>query len=217
MHSPTPASAPFSRYQLILASTSPYRRLLLARLGVVFRVEDPGLDEIVTAEEAASSAVCRLAHAKASAVAKRHLDAFVIGSDQMLTLGNKLVSKPGNLENAIEQLAAASGKTVRFHTGLCVMAPDGRHLTSDTTTDVTFRTLTEHEIVHYLNIEKPFDCAGSFKVEGLGIALLHRISSHDPTALIGLPLIAVVEHLRDLDLNILDFLPKRGKKRTKRQ
>jgi septum formation protein len=192
---------------LVLASTSPYRRDLLARLRVPFDQCAPVVDEAMFADESAPAAVLRLARAKAAAVAEMRPEAYVIGSDQMVVLNKRAVSKPGDFATAKAQLAAASGQTVHFYTGVCVRAPDGADPASVVTTEVTFRVLTTWEIERYLQLESPYDCAGAFKAELLGIALVERIASSDPTALIGLPLIAVIDHLRQLGVNLLAALP----------
>lgn len=196
--------------RLVLASTSPYRRELLGRLQVPFTCCAPEVDEAVTAGATARDTVLRLARAKAAAGARLHPSAFVIGSDQVATLDGQIVSKPGSHAAARAQLRAASGRTIRFDTAICVRAPDGREASSVAATDVTFRILSDDVIETYLDAEKPYDCAGAFKVEGLGIALLASVDGPDPTALIGLPLMAVVDHLAALGLQLFDLLPQRG-------
>lgn len=185
---------------LVLASTSPYRRELLARLRLPFRTEDPAVDESPQHDEAPASLAARLASAKAVAVADRlrahpvnASDRLVIGSDQVATIdGSTPIGKPGTHERAVAQLRAASGRSLAFHTALTVAPLDGSApLTEVVTTQVRFRTLSEQEIEQYLRAETPYDCAGAAKSEGLGIALLSAIDGPDPTALIGLPLIAL--------------------------
>ncbi|MGD9603877.1 MAG: nucleoside triphosphate pyrophosphatase [Gammaproteobacteria bacterium] len=193
---------------LVLASSSRYRRELLARLCIPFATHAPDVDENARPGEDGPALVIRLARAKAAAAALAYPSAFVVGSDQVLMLEGAPVSKPGCIDAARRQLAAASGRTIRFHTGVCVRAPDGRERARDVVTDVTFRALDAPEIDRYLLVERPFDCAGSFRIEGLGIALVTAVGSEDPTALIGLPLIAVSGYLRDLGLDPLAALPE---------
>jgi septum formation protein len=183
--------------RLILASTSAYRRELLARLGIAFTQIAPEVDESPLSGEAPAALATRLAHAKADAVAKAHPGAWVIGSDQVAELDGQPLGKPGGPERAIAQLHAMSGRDVRFHTAVCVAdaTSDASMALIDTTT-VRFRTLADTEIVRYVDRERPFDAAGSFKAESLGIALFDAIDSHDPTALIGLPLIGTARLLR---------------------
>lgn len=185
--------------ELVLASTSRYRRELLARLVGDFRVAAPDIDETPLAGEAPIALAVRLAEAKALAVAKVSPGAIVIGSDQVAELDGRPVGKPGTRDAAIAQLAASSGRTLAFHTAIAVadarMSPPVVRAASDRT-DVTFRTLSAGEIARYVDLENPIDCAGSFKSEGAGIALFERIRSEDPTALVGLPLIALGKLLR---------------------
>ncbi len=182
---------------LVLASTSRYRRALLERLGLAFIVAAPGVDEIAFPNEAAGDTALRLAEAKARAVAARHDDALVIGSDQVADCGGRHVGKPGHRDAAVAQLRLLSGQTVVFHTGLALVdARSGRCHRELVDVASTFRVLSDAEIVAYVDREQPFDCAGSVKSEGLGIVLFDRIVNDDPTALIGLPLIALVRLLR---------------------
>lgn len=181
---------------IVLASTSPYRRELLGRLGVAFEVASPGVDESALAGESPDTLARRLAEAKGRAVAERFPDALIIGSDQVADLDGRQLHKPGNRDNAIDQLLAASGRQVRFVTAVTLVdAASGVARTRSVDTTVTFRPLDRPLIERYVDLEQPFDCAGSAKAEGLGIALIERIDSSDPTALIGLPLIAVTELL----------------------
>ncbi|WDS36128.1 Maf family protein [Pseudoxanthomonas sp.] len=180
---------------LILASTSVYRRELLERLRLPFETARPDVDETPGQGEAPSALSQRLAHAKARAIAEQAPGHWVIGSDQAADLDGQPLGKPGNRENAIAQLRAMSGRQVQFHTAVCV-SHDGRDLTALDTTTVTLRILTDDEIARYVDAEQPFDCAGSFKCEGLGVALFEAIDTRDPTALIGLPLIATAALLR---------------------
>jgi len=191
--------------RIVLASTSRYRRELLSRLLPEFAVDAPDVAEAPIAGELPHHTAARLASAKAQAVAARHSGAIVIGSDQVAELDGRALGKPGSIEAAREQLAASSGKTVLFHTGLCVVdTRDGAAIsrTASDNTQVVFRTLDAATIARYVDIEKPLDCAGSFKVEGLGIALFERVESVDPTALIGLPLIALARLLREAGLRL---------------
>src|SRR3984957_2858537 len=182
---------------LILASTSSYRRILLGRLGLPFETIRPLVSEEHVAGESPPDRALRLATAKAEEVAARHPGAVVIGSDQVAAAGHKVLDKPGNAPTCRAQLATLSGTDARFFTGCAVIGPAGsvRMLHLDTTT-VFFRTLTEKEIERYVDREKPFDCAGGFKAESLGITLFERIESKDPTGLIGLPLIWLAGALR---------------------
>lgn len=181
--------------RLILASTSAYRRALLERLGLPFDTARPDVDETPLPDESPAALAVRLARAKAEAVAAG--DAWTIGSDQVAELDGRPLGKPGTPENAVAQLRAMSGHEVRFHTALCLAGPDGRRLAHLDLTVVRFRTLHADEIARYVERERPLDCAGSFKCEGLGIALFEAIDNHDPTALIGLPLIATARLLRE--------------------
>lgn len=185
--------------RLILASTSVYRRALLDRLGLPFAVARPEVDETPLPGETPEAMVVRLARAKAEAVATGtdgSAGAWAIGSDQTAELDGQPLGKPGTVENAIAQLGAMSGREVRFLTAVCVAGPDGRHHEALDVTVVRFRTLAADEIARYVERERPLDCAGSFKSEGLGIALFEAIENRDPTALIGLPLIATAGLLR---------------------
>lgn len=184
--------------RLVLASTSPYRRELLARLGIDFSQLAPDVDESPLPGEAPAALATRLAQAKAEAGARAAPGAWVIGSDQVADLEGQALGKPGGPERAIAQLRAMSGRAVRFHTAVCVTgaaAPSAAMAFLDVTT-VRFRTLAESEIARYVAIARPFDAAGSFKAEGLGIALFDAIESEDPTALVGLPLIGTARLLR---------------------
>lgn len=182
--------------RIVLASTSPYRRELLERLGIAFEVARPEVDEAALAGETPDALAIRLAEAKGRAVAGHYPDALIIGSDQVANLDGRQLHKPGNRDNAIDQLVAASGRRVRFITAVCVVdAATGAAATRSVETLVTFRLLDRALIERYVDREQPFDCAGSAKAEGLGIALIERIASTDPTALIGLPLIAVTDLL----------------------
>jgi len=181
---------------LILASTSRYRQELLSRLGLPFRSEDPAVEESSSAGESPADTAIRLSQAKARAVAARFPDAMVIGSDQVASCGELRMGKPGTHERAVAQLAAMSGRAVRFDTAVAVLdARSGEMQARLVPTIVTFRPLSADEIESYLRRERPYDCAGSAKIERMGIALVERVQSEDPTALIGLPLIALTQML----------------------
>jgi septum formation protein len=193
---------------LILASTSLYRRQLLGRLGVPFSTESPGIDESTQPGEGPLSLVGRLARAKAAAVAARHPDAWVLGSDQIALRETDILGKPGSSEACVAQLLASSGREVAFLTAVCLLrARDSRRLEHVDTTRVHFRQLAECEVRRYVALEQPLDCAGGFKSEGLGIALFESIESADPTALVGLPLIWVARALREAGLDPLGGEP----------
>jgi septum formation protein len=184
---------------LVLASTSRYRRELLARLGRPFRMLAADVDETARPGETASALAARLAQAKALAVATRCPDALIVGSDQVAECDGRLLGKPGTAEAACAQLAACSGRSVAFHTALCLVDTRGaavRTWAAIDATRVVFRDLAPDEIARYVAIEQPLDCAGSFKAESLGITLFERIENDDPSALIGLPLIALARLLR---------------------
>ncbi|MEO8488114.1 MAG: Maf family nucleotide pyrophosphatase [Betaproteobacteria bacterium] len=189
---------------LVLASTSRYRAALLDRLGLRFGVDAPGVDETAHPGERAAAACVRLAEAKARAVAARHPDALVIGSDQIADCDGRHIGKPGTVERAREQLAALSGRTVVFHTGIALLDTTTGHCAVERV-DVTstFRALTRDAIDAYLAREAPLDCAASVKSERLGIALFEAIVSDDPTALEGLPLIATCRLLRAAGVDVL--------------
>lgn len=183
---------------LVLASGSPYRRELLARLGLPFESWAPDINEAAHAGEAPADTAVRLAREKAHAAQARWPGAWVIGSDQVADVDGRAVSKPGTVENARRQLRELSGRTVLFHTALCVALGERRAIHQRlVTTEVAFRRLSDAEIDRYLEREPALDCAGSAKAEGLGISLLARIGGDDPTALVGLPLIALAEVLRE--------------------
>ena len=190
--------------RLILASTSRYRRELLQRLRLPFEVLAPGVDETPRAGETPAALAMRLALSKANAVAAGADDAIVIGSDQVAELDGRAIGKPGSHERAFEQLKRMSGRRVVFHTAVAVVRRDRgfeRALLAPVT--VVFRPLGRDEIERYLQLDTPYDCAGSAKSEALGVALLERIDSDDPTALIGLPLIRTCALLREAGLDPL--------------
>ncbi|MES2537286.1 MAG: Maf-like protein [Pseudomonadota bacterium] len=190
-----------SQPRLILGSSSPYRKELLSRLRIPFDVAVPDIDENPHAGETPDVTALRLAQEKALAIAARAPDALIIGCDQVATLDDQQIGKPGTHERAFRQLQTMRGRRVVFHTALCLW--DGRAIPRDqklqlvnVQTFVTFRNLPDEELDAYLRIEQPYDCAGSAKNEGLGIALLENIESSDPTALTGLPMIALTTMLR---------------------
>ncbi len=194
--------------KLVLASTSPFRRELLARLGLPFETAAPAVDETAAPGEDTEQLVMRLAEAKARAVAAHyrayHPEALIIGSDQLAELDGAVLGKPGRREGAIEQLTRASGRTVTFRTGLCLLrAGDGHAQTLCEPFRVHFRPLTPAQIAAYVDREQPFGCAGSFKSEGLGITLFERLEGADPNALIGLPLIRLVDLLAAAGVDVL--------------
>ncbi len=203
----TPSSAPALRMPdrpIVLGSTSRYRRELLERLRLPFNVSAPDVDESPTAGESPRDLALRLALAKAHAVAQRHPDAIVIGSDQVADLAGHPLGKPGEHTRAVEQLRQMRGQTVIFQTALAVVClATGFEAVDLAAVRVVFRDLSDDEIEAYLQAEKPYDCAGSAKSEGLGIALLESIDNDDPTALIGLPLIRTARLLRQAGVKLL--------------
>ena len=190
--------------KIILASTSPYRKELLARLHLPFETASPEIEEDSLPNELPIATALRLSEAKARAVAVAFPDALIIGSDQVAFLGDEVFGKPGTHEKAVSQLHALSGQTVSFSTGLCLLntktyAAQLTHVM----TQVTFRPLTSDAIERYLHIERPYNCAGSAKSEGLGIALIAKIDGEDPNALIGLPLIALCSFLKNEHVSLV--------------
>jgi septum formation protein len=197
-------SGEFMTRTLVLASTSPYRRELLERLGLPFVVANPDTDESAHPGEAPEALALRLSEAKARAVADTYPDALIIGSDQVAVMDGRVFGKPGTHERAVEQLQVLSGHSVNFFTGLCLF--DARNKQTQlrgVPTWVTFRSLTANEIENYLRREQPYNCAGAAKSEGLGIALLQKMEGEDPNALIGLPLIALCDMLRLAGVDVL--------------
>lgn len=190
--------------RIVLASTSPYRRALLEKLGLPFTVQAPDVDERPLAGERAEDLVARLARDKAAAVAAHLDEGLVIGSDQVAVLDGEILGKPGGHEQATAQLTRASGREVTFLTGLCLWdAARGEGQTEVVPFRVVFRRLTPAQIEAYLRREQPYNCAGSFKSEGLGIALFERLAGDDPNALIGLPLIRLVRMLESNGVTVL--------------
>jgi septum formation protein len=192
------------RPQIILASSSRYRRELLQRLNLPFASLAPDIDETPFEGETAHATARRLAEGKARAIAIKHIDAYIIASDQVAVLNGKLLGKPGNRGVALAQLSALRGRSVVFHTAVCLLEPrNGRCQIEDVPTTVHYRKFTEAQALRYVEAEPAYDCAGSAKIESLGIALVERVESTDPTALIGLPLITVVNMLAEAGIEIL--------------
>lgn len=188
---------------LILASSSKYRKLLLQRFGIPFDCFSPEIDETAQDNESPYDLVARLAAQKAGIVSRQHPQAVVIGSDQMAVFDGRLIGKPGNHRAALEQLTSISGEVVEFLTAVSVQSRESGFAEQYTDcTRVCFRTLQQEEIERYLEAEKPFDCAGAFKAESMGMVLFERIISDDPTALIGLPLIRTAAMLRRAGLQL---------------
>jgi MAF protein len=184
--------------QLVLGSTSPYRKALLEKLGIPFDTDKPNTSEARQQGESPSDLVLRLAEAKAREVAARHPAALIIGSDQVACVDGEILGKPGNRENAIAQLTAAVGKTVTFYTGLCLYNSANEHRQTGVEPFIVhFRNLTPEQVERYVDREKPFNCTGSFKSEGFGITLFSALEGRDPNSLIGLPLILLVEMLAE--------------------
>ncbi|MEN8174271.1 MAG: nucleoside triphosphate pyrophosphatase [Pseudomonadota bacterium] len=190
--------------RLVLASTSPFRRELLGRLGLPFEVAAPNVDERRQEGESPQQMVTRLAELKARAVADRFTDGVIVGSDQVACIGDAILGKPRTRDKAIEQLQRVSGKAVTFYTGLCVLdVPSGRSHVLCEPFRVQFRPLETETITAYLDREEPYNCAGSFKSEGLGVALFERLEGDDPNALVGLPLIRLVDLLGEVGIKVL--------------
>jgi MAF protein len=182
--------------QLVLGSTSPFRRQLLEKLGLPFSTDSPAINESARPDETPSQLVQRLAMEKAREVGKRHEDALIIGSDQVACIDDIVLGKPGDRAGAIRQLTAASGRSVEFLTGLCLFnTRTGASQTAVEPFRVHFRRLDQQQIARYVDREKPFNCAGSFKSEGFGITLFESLEGSDPNALVGLPLIRLVAML----------------------
>ncbi|MCG6970340.1 MAG: Maf-like protein [Gammaproteobacteria bacterium] len=182
--------------QLVLASTSPFRLAVLKKLPLSFDTDSPDIDETALPNESPEQLVNRLAEAKARAVAPRHAHSLIIGSDQVAVLNGHILGKPGNHDNAVKQLRDASGQKVEFKTGLCLLNSDtGQAQVACVPFTVQFRQLSDAQIERYLAHEQPYNCAGSFKSEGLGITLFEKLLGDDPNTLIGLPLIELVRML----------------------
>ena len=191
---------------LILASTSRYRREVLERLGYPFTTKASSVDETPLEGETPEQLALRLAIAKARAVAKDNPGCVVIGSDQVCALGNKALGKPHNYEGAVRQLTDMQGNTLVFHTAVCVIGADGSEQTCVSDTRIEMRALSAKAIAAYVRREEPYDCAGSAKIEKLGIALMKSVSSDDPTSLIGLPLMRVTDMLLETGIEVIDGL-----------
>ena len=190
--------------KLILASTSPFRKEILNKLGVAFDTESPHTDEQALSNETPQALVERLSIAKAKAVADKNKNALVIGSDQVSVINNEIIGKPHTHENAVKQLQNASGKTVTFYTGLCLYNTATQQFQSDVVPfNVVFRKLSDEQIESYLKKEEPYNCAGSFKSEALGIVLFEKLEGDDPNTLMGLPLIRLVKMLEKEGFSIL--------------
>ena len=192
---------------LILASSSSYRKSLLQRLNIEFSCSSPDVDESALAGEPATALAERLALVKAQTIASQFPNTVVVGADQVAELNGTILGKPGNHQQAVKQLTAQAGKRVLFHSGLAIVRiqADGEMQQHSliNTTEVTFRPLSQKQIEQYLLTEQPYDCAGSFKAEGLGISLFTAINSNDPTSLIGLPLIDLCSALPQFSINII--------------
>lgn len=190
---------------LVLASSSPWRRDLLTRLRLAFDCASPDIDETPQPAETAAALVQRLASAKAMALAQRFPRHLIIGSDQVATLDGDILGKPGNHQNACRQLARCSGRVATFHTGLALHdSANGDTTVTEETFRVHFRALSDADIDRYLRAEQPYQCAGSFQMEGLGIVLFDRLEGRDPNTLVGLPLIALTDMLLERGINILE-------------
>ena len=189
---------------LILASSSPYRKELLQRLFLDFEVFSPDIDESQLTNERPEQTALRLAQLKAKKIAETHPDAIIIGCDQVATLDGIQLGKPGNHENAIKQLRTMRGKQVTFHSALCLYNAQTQHMQAEVVPYIVeFRNLSDTQIDRYLSIEKPYNCAGSAKSEGLGIALISAMHGEDPNALIGLPLIKLITMLTAENIHVI--------------
>lgn len=189
---------------IVLASSSKYRRQLLEKLGLDFITCSSDVDETPRCGESPDALVTRLSIAKAEKVGRTYPHHLIIGSDQVAVLGQEILGKPGGRDAAIQQLAKQSGRTVQFYTGICVLSSaTGQCLTDMNVCSVYFKTLEPAQIQNYVDLDRPFDCAGSFKSEGLGIALFNKILGEDPNALVGLPLIKLVALLEKFGVDVL--------------
>ena len=190
--------------RIVLGSSSPFRKALLEKLDLSFDCDSPDIDETPLKNEHPKDMVVRLAKQKADAIATRHPQSIIIASDQCATLDGKIIGKPGNHEAAVAQLTAASGRTVTFYTSLCVYnAATNQYQETVEPFYVYFRELTESQIENYLKKEEPYNCAGSFKSEGLGISLFERLEGNDPNTLIGLPLIQLIKMLEAFHIKVI--------------
>ncbi len=190
--------------RLVLGSSSPFRKALLEKLDLSFDCDSPDIDETPLKDESPKDMVERLAKLKAQAIAVRHPQSIIIASDQCATLDGKIIGKPGDHAGAVEQLANASGRAVTFYTSLCVYnAGTNQFEECVEPFYVYFRELTTEQIENYLNKEQPYNCAGSFKSEGLGISLFERLEGNDPNTLIGLPLIQLIKMLERFHVKVI--------------
>ena len=195
--------------KIILASSSSYRQSILKKLHIPFTCAAPNIDESPVLGESISDQVERLAKSKALAIAtnKTNVNSYVIGSDQLASFNGQVLGKPGDFATAKQQLSMFGGQKVTFYTGLCLVHSAKDQVAQIVETfDVTFKTLTEDQISTYLQIEQPYDCAGSFKCEGLGIALFESLNGRDPNTLIGLPLIALMDLFNTLSVDLFDYM-----------
>ena len=192
--------------KLVLGSSSPYRKELLERLHQPFLTDSPEVDETVLPGETPENLTIRLAKAKAMAVHAKHPDAFVIGSDQVADLNGTILGKPHTKERAFEQLMSMQGQTVRFLTALCIVNPKGKTFEAMVPTTVIMKELKPETVRAYIDIEEPLNCAGAAKIEKLGVALMKSVTSEDPTALIGLPLIKTISLLAQAGFPVLPGL-----------
>lgn len=197
---------PHDQPSLVLASGSATRRALLDRLRLPYRIDPADVDESIAADESPAAACLRLAQLKADTVADRHRGCAVLGSDQLLAWEGGILGKPGDAIGARRQLAEISGQEIQFHVALRVVGPDGRPHDWQETVAAQMRNLSDDEIARYVEIEQPFDCAGSMRSEGLGVCLVERMDSRDPTAILGLPLVAAARLLRNVGLDPLAAL-----------
>ncbi len=191
--------------KLLLASSSPFRRDLLTRLKIPFETASPDIDESTTLGESPDHYVKRLSISKAQALREQYPKHWIIGSDQCCVIEDEIIGKPHTPERAINQLERSSGRNVTFHTGLCLLAPDGLLQARVEHYTVHFRDLSLTEIKNYVLLEQPLNCAGSFKLEGLGVNLFRSLEGKDPNTLIGLPLISLLEMMRQAGLNPLEI------------
>jgi MAF protein len=195
--------------KIILASSSSYRQSILKKLHIPFSCVDPNIDESPVLAESISNQVARLAKDKAIKIStqKDYVNSYVIGSDQLASFNGQVLGKPGNFATAKQQLLMFSGQTIRFYTGLCLVHSTKNQLSQIVETfDVTFKILTEKQVCTYLQIEQPYDCAGSFKCEGLGIALFESLDGRDPNTLIGLPLIALMDLFKSMSIDLFEHM-----------
>ncbi len=191
-------------YPIILASSSPFRREVLSKIIEKFDICSPEIDETRLQDENIEVYVKRLAIEKAKAVAVKHDSGLIIGSDQSAVIDNDIIGKPKNHDDAVTQLLNSSGKTITFYTSICLLdASNNSYQVAIDTFHVSFRQLSKEQIENYLSIEKPYNCAGSFKSEGLGIALFSKMEGTDPNSLIGLPLIKLIDMLNSKGINII--------------